>query len=300
MKIFFLFMIYDIIEKEDLWYEFFKDADTTKYNIIIHAKDNSKVKFSNDFFTKFLHHTNYPTEWGTFSLVYMQNRLLKESLKDDQNYKFVLTSGTHIPLHSFNFIYNFLTSNDKSYFHYFNINKESGLFERINSINNFKNYILNSWVYASQWAIINRKQVEFIIKNEKEFNEIFEKSKFPDEYAYINYLIENRQAQKIVNLKTTYFSFVPSYNSKYRAIPHTFDLDELDKNILYSIKKSYLFMRKVVNSTIINPEWIFYDISNFKLNNNNIKLKERQKISEKVINKNHIGIKIKKIKIKVI
>jgi hypothetical protein len=280
MKLVFLFMIYDIIEKEDLWLKFFKDADTTKYNIYIHAKDNSKVNLSNDL-KKFLLDKNYPTGWGNFSLVYLQNRLLEESIKDPQSYKFIFLSGSHIPLHDFNNLYKFLTANDNSYFHFFQINRQSELFKnRICSINNIKNYSLYGWVYASQWAILNRKQSEFILKNEKEFNIIFEKSKFPDEFAYINYLFENRFIKNIVNIKTTYFSFVPSFNSKYRPIPHTFDLDELNFNIIKNIKKSYLFMRKISNTCIIDPSWIFYDI-NFKLDNN-VKLKKHKEIEVKV------------------
>ena len=136
MKLVFLFMIYDIIEKEDLWKQFFKDVNENKFNIYIHAKDNNKVNLSDDF-KKFLLNKNYPTEWGTFSLVYLQNRLLEESIKDKENYKFIFLSGSHIPLHTFDYLYNFLTLNDNSYFHYFQINRQSNLFKkRICSINN--------------------------------------------------------------------------------------------------------------------------------------------------------------------
>lgn len=288
MKIVFLFMIYDKIEKEDLWVKFFKDVDISKYKIFIHSKDNFNVNFSDEFFKKFLLDKNYPTEWGTYSLVHVQNRLLEESLKDEESYKFIFLSGSHIPLHTFDFLYNFLTKNDLSYFHYFQINKESDLFKkRISSINNIYNYGLLGWVYASQWAILNRKQAEFIIKNEKDFKSIFEKSKFPDEFAYINYLFENRLVQKIVNNKTTYFSFVPSFDPKYRPIPHTYDLEELNYDIIKNIKKSFLFMRKISSTCIINPDWIFYEIDNFKLDNN-IKLKENSRINKVIVNKNLI------------
>ena len=281
MKIVFLFMIYDVLEKEDLWVNFFKDVDISKYNILIHAKDNNKVNFSDEFFKKFLLNKNYPTEWGTYSLVHVQNRLIEESLKDKESFKFIFLSGSHIPLHTFNFMYEFLTKNDLSYFHYFQVNKESDLFKkRINSINNINNYSLLGWLYASQWAILNRKQAEFIINNEKEFKNIFEKSIFPDEFAYINYFFENRLIHNIVNVKTTYFSFVPSFNSKYRPVPHTYDLDELNFDIIKSIKKNYLFMRKISNTCNFEQDWIYYNIDNFRLANSNIKLKEK-----KIINK---------------
>lgn len=289
MKISFLFMIYDKIEKEDLWYEFFRNEDINKYTIYIHAKNNSNVIFTNDFFYKYLLPTNYPTEWGTYSLINVQNRLLEASLHDKENRKFIFVSGSHIPLHNFNFLYNYLSKNDNSYFHYFEVKKDSNLFNRLSSINNIHKYNLISWVYGSQWSILNRAHAEFIIKNEKDFELIFSKSKIPDEFAYINYLFENKM-QKIINIKTTYFSFVPSYNKKYRPIPHTYDTNELNLNNIRKIKERFLFMRKVVNSCIVKPEWIFYNINNFRLNNN-IKIADRTIFSK--IKKIEINNKLK-------
>lgn len=59
-KISFLFLIYDEINHEELWYNFFKDIDTSKYSIYIHYKDNKPLKY----FEKYKLDYCVPTEWG--------------------------------------------------------------------------------------------------------------------------------------------------------------------------------------------------------------------------------------------
>ena len=264
MKIAFLFMIYDLIEKEDLWYNFFKDIDINKFSIYIHGKDNNQIKFKHDFFKNYIIKENYPTEWACYSLVHLQNRLLELALIDENNKKFILLSGTHIPLHNFDFIYDFLIKDDNSYIffqHY--SNQSSDLLNRFTTINNYKKYNLYNWNYASQWSILNRNITKFILDNETEFNTIFSKSKYPDEYAYINYIIENKKFKNIINKRTSYSSLVQSIDcKKYRSSPHTFDNNEINERLLNNIKSSYLFMRKIANTCNINEDWI--------LNNNNV------------------------------
>ena len=44
-KIAFCFVIYDIINYEELWNMFFQNVDTNKYNIYIHYKTNTPLKY---------------------------------------------------------------------------------------------------------------------------------------------------------------------------------------------------------------------------------------------------------------
>jgi hypothetical protein len=44
-KIAFCFLIYDIINHEELWNKFFLDVDINKYNIYIHYKYNVPLKY---------------------------------------------------------------------------------------------------------------------------------------------------------------------------------------------------------------------------------------------------------------
>lgn len=269
MKIGFLFMIYNKLEKEDLWYMFFKDIPKDKYSLYIHSKYTPE--FENSFFNNFIIPERHDTEWGTYSLVNVQNKLFKKAF-DDDCYKYIILSDTHIPLHTFDFIYNFLTQNNNSYVYSFIIKKNSSIYnERFKSINNIKKYNIDNFMYGNQWNILNKDHVEFLLTNEKEFEEIFKNSVIPDEYAYLNYFRENNKIS-MANIKTTFISPARSYDKKYRPFPHTFDLDELNYNLLRKIKSSYLFMRKVVHSCNVLPEWIFYDIDKFKLNSKIIKI----------------------------
>jgi hypothetical protein len=305
MKIAFLFMIYDTLEKEDLWFNFFNNIDINKYNIYIHAKDNTKIEFKNKFFYKFVIKNNYNTQWGDYSLVYLQNKLLELALIDEMNYKFIILSNTHIPLHNFNFIYNFLIKNNNNYISYEHYtNQSSSLLNRFKTINNYKKYNLNNWYYSSQWSILNRDIVSFILKNEIEFDNIFKNSKFCDEYAYINFLLENKKYSSIINKKTTFISNVASINTQlYRKYPHTFDTNEINLELFNNIKSSYLFMRKISKTCYIDENWIFNDINKFNLTNKKIKLNKESfpNLSKQEYNSIHINKvinNIKKIKIK--
>jgi hypothetical protein len=279
MKIAFLFMIYDIIEKEEIWLNFFEKVNPDLYTIYIHGKNNKKNKLS-PFFSKFVIEENYNTGWGEYSIVNLQNRLFELALKDNLNYKFILMSGTHIPLHNFNFIYEFLIKDNNSYFSYFNPHKMVDIPERkqfltkngaihIRTINNFKKYNLNNWVFGSQWSIMTRDKIDYIIKNEEEFANTFSKSKFPDEFAYINFLLSNNVSSDIVNLPTSYVTFrLPSLNPKYRKYPCTFDFNDISDKNLMAVKSGYLFMRKIANTCKINKKIIFdiiLNLNTFKL-----------------------------------
>jgi len=272
MKLAFLFIIYDKIEKEDIWYNFFKDVDINLYTIYIHSKypDNTKL---NDFFTKYLVKDNYKTSWGTYSQINLQNRLLELSIQDDNNYKFIFMSGAHIPLHNFYFIYNTLTCNNNSIFSYFAINKKIvTCYDRKNKTNNLylkyllkinpkykKIYNITKWNYGSSWCILNKDHTNFILNNEKTIKDIFDKCHFCDEYAYLNYLLSNNKTN-IINKATTYHNFKVASNKKYRKLPHTFEKLELTDDLLNTLKPNYLFVRKVTEDTIVNENLIFKNI----------------------------------------
>ena len=44
-KVAFCFLIYDVINHEELWNIFFKNVDTNKYTIYIHYKFNKPLKY---------------------------------------------------------------------------------------------------------------------------------------------------------------------------------------------------------------------------------------------------------------
>ncbi len=295
MKIAFLFMLYDKFEKEEIWFKFFENIDKSKYNIYIHFKEKNNIKLDNYFFGDYIITENYETEWGTYSLVNLQNRLMEYSLGDINNKKIILLSGSHIPLHSFDFIYDQIINNNYSYFDFYSADssdsKYNFVFERFNSIYNIYNYNINNWYYGSQWAIIDREICQFLLKNEKDLINIFINSKIPDEFAYINYLKENNMFENILNLKTTYVSWLPNQSNKFRTRPHVFDENELTYNNFLILKKNFFFLRKIVDTSIIDMDWIFdNNINDFYLTSQNPNIIINYKNNK--INKNIKLIKI--------
>ncbi len=291
-KIAFLFMIYDFIEKEELWYNFFNNnVDENLYTIYIHCKNKNDVRI-NSFFSKFLIDKNYPTEWGKYNLVNVQNKLLELALNDEDNYKFMLLSGSHIPLHNFDFIYNFLISNNSSYFSFFNpyvynLFQERTIYyatlghKHFKTINNYKNYNLKKWKFGSQWCILNRNHTNFLVINQKILDRIFSDSQFPDEYAYINFLFENKQTNDIINKPTSFVTWrYLTSNPNLKSKPCCFSNNDLTNNILLNLKSSYLFLRKVHSNCAINENIIFSETHNFNLSGKFIKFTKNKEVKD--------------------
>ena len=162
-KIALCFMIYDKINNEDLWYEFIKNVDKSKYNIYIHYKYDKKLKY----FDKYKISDPIETNWGCISLVYAQNLLLKYALKDSNNKHIIFLSQSCIPLKPFDYIYAKLDTNKS----YFNLMKNNVINHTSNNLIKYfkKEHIQKS----SQWSILNRKHAKLLIDNEKHIKDWF-------------------------------------------------------------------------------------------------------------------------------
>jgi hypothetical protein len=180
-KIAFCFLIYNDINHEELWHNFFKNIDPNKYTIYIHYKDTHNLKY----FNKYVLNNCIETEYGKLSIILASNLLFTEALKDSLNYKFVLLSGACIPLKSFDYIYNFLTNNDYSHFRICLPHQYQKGIEKLSKF--FDKDIITK---AHQWCILNRIIVKKILEygNEniiKNFNCISYPLAAPDEFVYI-------------------------------------------------------------------------------------------------------------------
>lgn len=177
-KISFCFLIYDKINNEELWYNYFKKIDPDKYNIYIHYKKDTPLKYLD----KFKLSSTVDTCWGCLSIVLAQNHILKEAIKDPNNQHFIWLSQACIPLKPFNYIYNTLDTTKS----YFNLFPDSDRFPRAN---NLLKYISKDKIKkAAMPSVINRKHAELFIYNEWELNNWFKNIKNVDELAYITLL----------------------------------------------------------------------------------------------------------------
>jgi len=252
-KIAFCFLIYDKINNEEIWYNYFKNIDKQKYSIYIHHKENKPLKYFESYKIQDIVSS---TRWCGKSLVKAQNKLLESAIKDKDNKHFIFISNSCIPLKSFEYSYNILNPD----YSYFNKNKTYT-----------KTFTSNIKAHkSSQWCILNRKHTQTILKNEKILNEIlfhWDKSNpnyyfirgCPDEYTYISILyhlgLENEL--KITNnlsLNATTFTlklenkfFTKSNIKKQPNGPNIYNYicnEELD----YLTKSKSLFGRKFIDN----------------------------------------------------
>jgi hypothetical protein len=185
-KIAFLFLLYDIINHENIWFQFFNGINKNKYNIYIHYKTDNKLEFFNDY--KLNINKTINTKYADISIVKAQNILIKDALKDKSNKHFIFLSGSCIPLKSFNYIYNNL---DVKY-SYFHIADPDDCFPDCEvALKYIPKIHINK---ASQWCILNRPHSELLIKGAENTDIAnnyliwFKDTYAPDELCYISYL----------------------------------------------------------------------------------------------------------------
>ena len=179
-KIAFLFLIYDAINHEHLWFNFFNGIAKTKYNIYIHYKTDDNLEFFNDY--KINKSKTIDTRYADISIVKAQNVLLREALKDKDNKHFIFLSGSCIPLKSFKHIYNYLDPR-YSYFHI------AGSEDCFPDCEVALKYIPKEHIKKSaQWSILNRKHAELLVAKASDYLVWFKDTYAPDELCYITYL----------------------------------------------------------------------------------------------------------------
>lgn len=190
IKLAFIFLIYDIINHEELWHMFFKNVDNSKYSIYIHYKTNVKLKYFNQYKVD----KPLDTKYADISIVKAQNHMLEIALEDVNNTNFIFVSGACIPLKSFNYIYENI---DPKYSYFHIADPEDSLEDCEDTLNYINKKYINK---ASQWCILNRKHSLLLVYGAKFNKYLFDKkytmnylvwfnnSYAPDELCYITYL----------------------------------------------------------------------------------------------------------------
>jgi hypothetical protein len=240
-KIAFLFLIYDILNLEELWRYFFLNVDKNKYTIYIHFKNNVPLKYFEQYKLKNCIETIY----ADISLVCAQNRLLKKSLKDKNNQHFIFLSNSCVPFKNFEIIYNKL-SIDKSYF---NIAPHEDCFPNCDCLlNNIERKNIQK---SSQWCILNRKHSEILTSyTDTEYTKLYKNICAPDEICYITTLFINNLQEEIIathNSTNNATTFINWSNMNY-AFPSSSGLKNYtfisEEEIRYLINSDCFFGRK--------------------------------------------------------
>lgn len=256
MKIAFLYLIYDKINQDRLWCDFF--ANEIDYTIYIH---HSTVK--NDlspFFQGQKIIQTVPTQWGQYSIVNATLRLLREAYMDPDNTYFCLVSGSCIPVKPFSYVRETLIRHGKkSHFYVFDTND---CWPRCNqATRHIPREVIRK---SSQWWIMSRDHVEIVLNDRKCQRAFNYPGSVADEHYFITSLTRNKadlvlssgdmsQATTMVNWGYNYKMAKPAdgcHPHLYKSITS----DELD----YLSSCPCLFARKfapeciIPNSLILN------------------------------------------------
>lgn len=249
MKIAFLFLIYDEIVHEDLWAKFFEGIDPELYNIYIHYKTDKPLKHFEQHKLK----NCIETKFADISLIYANNLMLREALKDKQNKKFINLSQSCIPLKKFDHVYEFLTCDDHA--HFFHAAKRHKCFPRCDTL---LEYIPRNKIDKSnQWFILNRAIAERA-SVEKSFylDHLYKDIYAPEEHYYVT-LVNELGLQETVyytevhmDQATTFVNwYSPGLKYKYKSMENTkehpkeyFEIKE--EEIIHLLNSPCLFGRK--------------------------------------------------------
>ena len=182
-KIAFLFLIYDEINNELLWRNFFRKIKHDKYSIYIQWKHEKQLEY----FDRFKLKKPIPTEYADISLVKAQNLLLREALRDEKNNRFIFVSNSWVPLKSFDHIYRSVLSGHHCFF---NEARIEHIFERNRGENIANIFGKDNVKKASQWTILTRHIAQILSTSDEVLESIFESGKreLADEYFYLSYL----------------------------------------------------------------------------------------------------------------
>jgi hypothetical protein len=249
-KIAFCFLIYDIINCEELWNIFFRNVDTNKYTIYIHYKSNKLLKY----FEKYKINNCIETKYADRTIPLAYNILFQEAFKDIDNYKFVIVSGSCIPFKSFDFIYDKLTVD---HYGYFNVCPAEQCFPNCNTLLNVidKNHISKN----SGWFILNRMLLDNLCVDKDDIINTYYKTIYvPEEYYYYTYIkILNLENEIITTLNSaneaSTFTNWEGMNYKYpsnRGIKNYTSIS--NEEVLYLLNSPCLFGRKFNRECIVS------------------------------------------------
>ncbi|RZC86065.1 hypothetical protein C5167_026733 [Papaver somniferum] len=111
-KIAFMFLTPGALPFETLWDKFF-DGHEGRFSVYVHASRERPVHLSRYFANRDIH--SEKVVWGKISMVDAERRLLGLAFQDPDNQHFVLLSDSCVPLHNFDYVYNYLMDINMSF-----------------------------------------------------------------------------------------------------------------------------------------------------------------------------------------
>ncbi|RWR91512.1 Glycosyl transferase [Cinnamomum micranthum f. kanehirae] len=157
-KIAFMFLTPGSLPFEKLWEKFFLGHED-RFSIYIHASREKPKHVSPLFIDRDIH--SKKVAWGKISMVDAEKRLLANALKDAENQHFVLLSDSCVPIHDFDYVYNYLMDANVSFIDCFEDPGPHGT-------GRYSNHMLpeiekKDWRKGAQWFTMKRQHALLVM-----------------------------------------------------------------------------------------------------------------------------------------
>ncbi|XP_022856721.1 uncharacterized protein LOC111377825 [Olea europaea var. sylvestris] len=256
-KVAFMFLAKGILPLAPLWEKFFRGNEGF-YSIYVHFLPSFNGTIPED---SVFHGRSIPSkkvQWGEFSMVEAERRLVANALLDISNQRFVLLSEACIPLFNFNTIYTYLINSKHSFVESYDQWSPVGR-GRYNK--RMKPLVkIEQWRKGAQWFEIDRDlAIEFV--SDRRFFPLFKKYCRPPCYSDEHYLptyITMKFPRKNSNRTLTWVDWSKGgpHPTKFLRTEVTVDLlnkMRSQKQCTYNGKPTnicYLFARKFTPSAL--------------------------------------------------
>ncbi|CAK9212361.1 unnamed protein product [Sphagnum troendelagicum] len=160
-KLAFMFLTPGPLPFEGLWDRFFEGHED-RYSVYVHAskKESLGSIWKGNVF-KGREIRSEKVFWGQIAMVDAERRLLANALQDKRNQYFVLLSETCVPLHDFNYIYNYLLGARMSFVDCFDDPGPHGLGRYSDRM--MPEVSRRAWRKGAQWFAITRQHALLVV-----------------------------------------------------------------------------------------------------------------------------------------
>ena len=187
-----------------------------------------------------IHVETIPTKWSGWSLVEATASLFRSALTDPTNEQFILLSDKCIPVKKFDYTYNFLKGNNKSYIFE---SQKSIRFPIYNKLLEFtEKYNIAK---HSQWINLIRVHAEELISSLYNIEVMYKNVDVPDESWALTWLNMKNMGENVCNNYESTYKFWKDGGGDH---PETFTKISL-ANLTKIILGPHLFARKFVSGS---------------------------------------------------
>eukprot|EP00249_Psilotum_nudum_P009789 c22154_g1_i2 orf=674-1477(-) len=213
------------------------------YSVYVHASMRADLK--NIWRTRVFDGREIPSkkvEWGKIDMVDAERRLLTHALMDKNNEYFILLSESCIPLHSFDYVYDYLMKTNNSFVDCFDDPGPHGNGRYVNKM--LPEIQRQEFRKGSQWFAVNRRHGLLIIADSvyyRKFRDFCKRGEefhncYPDEH-YVQTFLHIMDPLSISNWSVTYVDWSEgkwhprSYSKEDITLSKLTDIQIIDENV---------------------------------------------------------------------